>query len=167
MTTLTFHWITKSMVQSGTISVRHVTFWPIHSYMITTPFFNKILPKQAQKKAFQYFIAPPLFLRHASHLLGTESQSFKRKFPSISGYITVNANLISCTFLTLCLLLEIKSLMCFQRFSMGLRSGDYGGQFILLTFLLAKYLVITFAVCHSALSSCITTSSLYFLLILL
>jgi ankyrin repeat protein len=82
-------------------------------YMITTPFFNEILLKQAQKKAFQYFIAPPLFLRHASHLLGTESQSFKRKFLSISGHITVNVNRISCIFLTLCLLLEIKSLMCF------------------------------------------------------
>jgi hypothetical protein len=134
-------------------------------YMITTPFFNEILPKQAQKKAFQYFVAPPLFLRHASHLLGTESQSFKRKFPSISGHIIVNANRISCTFLTLCLLLEIKSLMCFQRFSIGLRSGDCSSHFILLTFLLVKYLVIIFAVCQGALSSYITTSSPYFLLI--
>jgi hypothetical protein len=65
----------------------------------------------------------------------------------------------------LCLLLDIKSLIYFQRFSMGLRSGDCGGQIILLTFLLAKYLVMILAVCHGALSSYITTSSPYLLLI--
>jgi hypothetical protein len=80
-------------------------------YMITTPFFNEILPKQAENEAIQYFVAPPPFLRHASHLLGTESQSFKRNFLSISGHITINANLISFVFLTLCLLLDIKSLI--------------------------------------------------------
>ncbi|PMD13595.1 hypothetical protein NA56DRAFT_737052, partial [Hyaloscypha hepaticicola] len=51
------------------------------------------------------------------------------------------------------------------RFSIGLRSGNYNGQFIRFIPLFTKYLVTTLALYHGVLSSCITTSSPYFALI--
>jgi hypothetical protein len=59
----------------------------------------------------------------------------------------------------------ILPLICFYRFLIGVRSSDCGGHESSLTPYLSKYALTIFALCHGALSSCITTYGLCFALI--
>src|SRR5277367_2165710 len=99
----------------------------------------------------------------AFNRLGVLAFNFNDTSFEIVDHTSANALSIIPIFLTRCLLLPIAILICFHKFTIGDRSGDCAGQWSLLTFCLSRYTLTIFAVCHGALSSCITTSGPYFL----